>query len=145
MRGWSRVLHSFAKRAIDQALTQALDGLGDLFQFQGKFAAHARVFVEEALAVCRELNNKLGVIRSLNHLARLVWYEGNDTLAHKLSEESLALAREHDNKSFIAQALQTLGDVARDHGNFERAMSCFKEGIALLQAVGDTVRKSRVP
>jgi len=102
---------------------------------QGDYAA-ARSFLEESLALARELGDKWGMAGLLKALGNVRRCEGHSGRAAALYKESLALNRDLTSKDSIAQVLHNLGYVAQDQGEDERAARLFGAAEGLFDAIG---------
>ena len=96
----------------------------------------ARPFLEESLAIRRELGDKLGIAVTLNTLGEVARAEGDYAKARSLYEESTALAREIGTQEIISANLTNLGAVAYHEGDFASARSFYMEALAITQELG---------
>jgi tetratricopeptide (TPR) repeat protein len=104
---------------------------------QGNLPA-ARKFIEEGLAISRQLDDKYGSAIALTILGDLTRAEGTDDMAARpLFEEALALFREIGNKQSVSDNLNSLGAVACEEGDFAAARTHFAEGLATARELGD--------
>jgi tetratricopeptide (TPR) repeat protein len=116
---------------------QALNGAGVLAYTQGDFTA-AHAFLQESLALFRELGDTWGIAYALNGLGLVANDQGDYARARALFEESLAMRRELGNTWGIAASLNNLGLVAKEQGDYARARALFEESLALKCELGDT-------
>jgi len=86
---------------------------------------------EEALALFRTQDDKLGIIRALNSIGELARLDGDYDRAGKAYKESLTLCRQSGNKQREAYALANYGTVAQHKGDYEKAESRMKMALAL--------------
>jgi tetratricopeptide (TPR) repeat protein len=96
----------------------------------------ARRFLEESLAIYRELGDRWGITRTLNawgHAASEFGRYPEDEI-HRL--QALKLAKEIDNPMEIAWALGNLGRIARAQGEYARARHFFEQGLAAAKGIG---------
>jgi tetratricopeptide (TPR) repeat protein len=103
---------------------------------QGDFVS-ARSFLEESLAIKRELTNPSSISIALNNLGLVAHAQGDYTTARAYLEESLIIDRKLKDKDAIATSLVNLGAVAIDDGRYEEASPLLMEGLALFNDVGD--------
>lgn len=116
---------------------KALHGAGNLASHQGDYA-RARPFLEESVALCRELGDQRGVVQGLTDLGGVARAQGDYAGAHALLEESLASASELGDQQGVARSLNHLGDVARSRGDYSRARSRYEASLALARQLGNT-------
>lgn len=137
--GWSFMERALAKsegasqglRAQSLATASILLGhLGDHKQ--------AQAFLEQSLALSRELGDTHRIAYCLRNLGWLVYQEGSFTRARTLYEESLELFKALDDKQGIALALTNLGYLAQNQGDFEGAYLLFSEALAICRELGST-------
>jgi predicted ATPase/DNA-binding CsgD family transcriptional regulator len=139
--------HTEGRRWLEDALVRgsskatperakALIAVGQLAEAQGD-QARARARLETALALHRELEDKLGMALALLHLGRVARNQGDYVRAAALEEESLASFRTYGLGREIVWALLSLGDVALDQGDFPQAEARFREALSQSEALGD--------
>jgi tetratricopeptide (TPR) repeat protein len=116
---------------------RSLNGLGLVSWGQGDFVT-ARSFLEESLAIKRELADPSPISIALNNLGLVAHAQGDYTTARAYLLESLAIDRELKDKDAIATSLVNLGAVALDDGRYEEARPLFMESLVLFNEVGDT-------
>jgi tetratricopeptide (TPR) repeat protein len=115
---------------------KALNGAGWLAWSQGDYAL-ARTQFEEALALQREVGDKLGIADSLNGLGHVAKDQGDYVSARTLHEQSLALQRELGDKQGIAYSLLGLGIVAYLQGDYALTRTLSEEALAIRRELGD--------
>jgi tetratricopeptide (TPR) repeat protein len=98
----------------------------------------ARTFLEESLAIKRELGDPSPISIALNNLGLVAHAQGDNKTARGYLEESLAIDRQLNDKDAIATSLVNLGAVALDDGSYEEARPLFMESLSLFKEVGDT-------
>lgn len=113
-------------------------GLGATAYLQGDFKS-ARGFIEEALLISRELNDRFAIAASLNRLGDLAHMEGNYAVAHTLFEESIAIFRQLGNKNSVSNSLNNLGAVAFADGDYRAARAYFAEALTTAQEFGHKI------
>jgi predicted ATPase/DNA-binding XRE family transcriptional regulator len=119
-----------------EARAKALNGAGVLSIFQGDYES-ARLLLDEALAIMRDLGDKQGTARILNNLGQATMYQGDYLVAHSIHSESLEIMRELEDLPGIANALHNLALAACSQGEFSEALSLFQESLTLRKRLGD--------
>jgi non-specific serine/threonine protein kinase len=123
--------------AVPLALqAKLLHGTGLLAYYQGQHM-QAVEYLEQSLAISRELGDKNGIILALQHLGLVNLYQGEAAQATGLFEEVLALRKELKDKRGIALTLNDLGNAARQAGKFERADELLGESLKLFEELGN--------
>jgi predicted ATPase/class 3 adenylate cyclase len=133
-RAWlERVLQQSTSVAAP-ARAKALYGAGRFQSDRGQ----ANTFIEQALALWRELEDKPGMADALLNLGRIARIQGDYERSEKLVLESLALFREQQILWGVVWSLISLGDVALDQGDPVQALGPIEEALALTKSLGDT-------
>jgi DNA-binding CsgD family transcriptional regulator len=96
----------------------------------------ARRHFEEALAISREIGDRLSGYISLYNLALLSRAQGDHERAARLYVEGLGLAGEMNDKANAAYCLEGLAMLIAERGEPERAVRLLGASEALLEAVG---------
>ena len=109
--------------------------LGRLARIEGSYAA-AVTFLEESLALFRELLQNDAIALVLSDFGLTVLYMGEYERAAALCEQSLALARELGDPRSIASWLANLGTVLLARGDHKRAQELCEESLAIRTALG---------
>ena len=122
--------------ARTKARAHALNGAGNLAYAQGDLAA-ARAFLEEALAIRQERDDRRGVAGILNNLANVVSAQGDDEMARTLYEQALVINRELSNRTMEAVNLYNLGKIASDQGDQAAARALHEQGLAVNRELGN--------
>jgi predicted ATPase/class 3 adenylate cyclase/Tfp pilus assembly protein PilF len=115
---------------------KSLHGAGILACDQGDYPV-ARAFLEESLAIKRELGDKRGTAASLNNLGHVLRLQGDYEGARRLYEESLATCRELNDRRGMAFAQSALGLVARYQGDYPTAQRFYEASLQLGRETGD--------
>jgi tetratricopeptide (TPR) repeat protein len=76
------------------------------------------------------------MVRALNNLAILSYYQGQNAAALSQMEECLAIYRELGDDTGIAVMLSNLGELATVLGNYDSARALLEEGIAIYRVLG---------
>ena len=79
-------------------------------------------YVEEAVAINREIGYQFGLVESLHILAGAYRERGDLAGSQELLEESLRIAREIDDELWISWDLGLLAYIARLRGDLERGL-----------------------
>ena len=115
---------------------RALGAAGTLARSQADLApAHA--FLQQSLALYRELDDREGTANTLNNLGNLAEQRGEPAHARALYTESLAVFRELDNPQGIADLLNNLGSVSNTQGDYIAGRACHEESLAIRRRLGD--------
>ncbi len=135
--GWleAALAHPAAQaRTADRGM--ALNSAGFIAIHHG-FPARAIPFLEEALAIRREVGDWLGVADTLNSLGYMALFQGDYPRAAALLEESIDLARELGHEIIIVASLGMLAEVVIELGDLDRATDLIDEGLLRARAIGD--------
>jgi predicted ATPase len=114
---------------------RALYSIGFLYWTMNNFA-EARRFLDEAVTISRELDDRLTLARSLGYLGAVASTESDYRLAKSLLEESLTLARELEAAGTKAAswALAFLGDVHFTQEDYSTSKTLYEEAVTLTKA-----------
>jgi non-specific serine/threonine protein kinase len=129
---------ALAASAPTQSLARggALYGAGAIAWLQGDMR-RATELAQEALGMCRDLGDRLGVVYSLCILGVIPMIQGEYDRAIAMFEEGLALSRELGRRWETATVLGLLGWAGRYRGDFERAATLSAESLTLFRNAGD--------
>jgi non-specific serine/threonine protein kinase len=98
----------------------------------------ASAFLEEGLALTRELDHKREIVGMLRYLADVALSQGDDPRALILSEEGLTLERNHlGSKENLASLQRILGLVRLHQGEHTQAGELLRESLALAHKTGN--------
>jgi predicted ATPase/DNA-binding SARP family transcriptional activator len=114
--------------------------MAEIFPLRHGENAIARAWLDESLALYRELDDVEGTTRAMAELAALAIAEQDLDRAAALFEECLPLLRESDyalRKSRLATALGNLGTIAHMRDDPETAIGYYREAIESLRETGD--------
>ncbi|MBS1517862.1 MAG: hypothetical protein JSS91_07230 [Bacteroidetes bacterium] len=100
----------------------------------GKFE-ELQKFSNEALELYREIDDKEGILKSLNILALKFYTELDNTSAVKYNEEALALSDEINSKENKADSLYNLSFPVGNLGDFERSISLKEEALEIAREI----------
>ncbi len=118
---------------------RALSVLGSLASYRGQYA-QAVTFLQESVALSRELDDGSHLARCLALLARNLWLTGAEERATEPLEESLRLGREVGDPAALGMILRNLAEVAHWQGQHELASVRLRESLDLF---GWPARRSR--
>jgi predicted ATPase/class 3 adenylate cyclase len=118
------------------ARCRGLFGAGQVCCFMGRFA-DATKYLEECLAIARELNDKGRIAAALQYLGMAAQREGDLATARGHLEEALALAQAQGNKRELAAAFNNLAQLDRAEGLLETAEPLYEKVLALARELGD--------
>ena len=138
-RKWlSEMLERTVERTTGRA--KALHGAGELAFLQDDYVA-SRSFIEESVAIYREIGDKAGLAHSLCMLGHAIRAaEGIHEKVRSLYEESLELCHELNDKRGMAAALFGLGRVVLPSGDYVTTTRFFHEqSLAIYSELGDSV------
>ncbi|MBK8905585.1 MAG: tetratricopeptide repeat protein [Anaerolineaceae bacterium] len=153
---WRQGNYEQAKHCLEQALTQsriaaqpklemeALRRLGIIVdETEGKVAA-ARAYVEQSLAIARQIRNRQGEAWSLNSLGALAGREGDYDKACAYYEQSLAIAQQIGNLRGESIAFNNLGVVAKNKRDYVRARAYYDQSLAIVRQISDRLVEGNV-
>jgi predicted ATPase/DNA-binding SARP family transcriptional activator/DNA-binding CsgD family transcriptional regulator len=136
-RRWLEGSLSLSDAGATQAQAWALDGAGWISLFQGEFDA-AKMFLEEALAMFRELEDREGIASTLANLGFVAMMgQRNDIPVPALLEEARELRPTLRDHRTVAYLLLLEGVVTIGRGELAFAMELHEESLALLREVRD--------
>jgi len=135
-----------ARRRLEDALARstipasssrakALYWIGDLHKFNSDNDA-AMVAFEESVAICRAIDDKLGLSHALYALGCALMYAEEYERATEVSEESRAVAEEIGDWRRVAWAWSTLGCIAVYRGDSEDAIPLLEKSLATFRRIG---------
>lgn len=115
----------------------ALTHLGNLAGYRDDFAA-ARAFLEESLALWRELSDPAGIAYALSGLGTVARRQEQYAESRAFHEESLAARRALGDRHGIAQSLIGLADTLQEQGADPSAWAgYYEEALAIRREMGD--------
>jgi predicted ATPase/DNA-binding CsgD family transcriptional regulator len=117
------------------ARANALLGAGHLALTRGNYES-ARTYLEESLALSRNLKYTRGVASALGNLALVAREEGDYPLARKLLQEALEATVAAGARWGSANALRDLGVVALYEADYAEARSLFEQSLAICIEIG---------
>jgi len=96
----------------------------------------AQAFHEVALAIQRQLGDRLGIGRTLTNLGNIAVAQGDYRSARARFEEALTMSRELDDRRGVATDLANLGSLANDLGDHASARAFLEESLTIGREVG---------
>ena len=97
----------------------------------------AQTYVEECLAIARELGDTRRIVTALRLLGLVSMVQQDRVTARQHLWESLALARKHGDMQQISAGSVSLADLYRTEGNMDGAESLYQEVLTIARAAGD--------
>jgi predicted ATPase len=150
-RGYLGLGHRIAVESLARGGAKArnADRCATLF-VAGQFAfvmgtyGDAQRFLEESLAIARELRDRKRIGQALQPLGMACLGQGNLATARAHLEEALALARELGNKRELAAALNAIAQLYRIEGALDKAELLYQEVLELARELGDAESRAIV-
>ena len=142
----SAVLEGAIRRAGDEGdpscLARAFRAGSSLAVLQGEYA-RAQSLSERGLAYYRQLNDEIGIARSLSNLGAILHSQGELGAAIEVLDESIARSERIRDERLRALALNNRGDVALSQHDWATAHTCFSQSLTLLRSLGDAANIAR--
>jgi tetratricopeptide (TPR) repeat protein len=126
-------LPAAAARTSDRA--RYLDLAGALALNMEDFVA-ARTLKQEAVAICRELDDRAGLGSALVHLGHVELYAGDLPAARELYREARQIFVDLGDPAWIAHATGHLGRVALESGDYGPADKLVREAVRRYRDLG---------
>ena len=125
-------------RADDRSLARCrgLADVGQFCTFMGRYA-EARGYLEESLALARELGDQNRIAAVLQTLGQACRGDGDMVNAARHSAESITVARAVGNLRQLASALNSHAQLLRQQGDLAGAESLYSEAVQILEGLGD--------
>jgi tetratricopeptide (TPR) repeat protein len=99
--------------------------------------ADAKAYLEESLAIARELGDKSRIAAALQPLGLACQGVGDPVAARGYLEGALALARQLGNKRDVAAAINALAQLYRVEAKLDAAEPLYADVVALARELGD--------
>lgn len=109
---------------------------GQICSYMGRYA-EAQAFLQDSLAIARELGSKARIAAVLQPLGLAALGQGDVEAASAYLEEAATLARGQGNQREIAAAVTLLAMLRRSKGRLEEADALYREAISLARELGD--------
>lgn len=143
-RGYGREGRSVLERALERPAgdaphlrAKALHAAAEMADVR-KDLQQGEIWLNEALAIRRELGDKVGIAEILNSLGHAARDRGVLARAQALHEDALALLQPLDEPRATATTLNALGGVAYYRGDAERADALWRDTLARVRALDDS-------
>jgi predicted ATPase/DNA-binding winged helix-turn-helix (wHTH) protein len=120
----------------NHARCRALADAGQLGYFMGRYA-EAQRYLEESLAIAREMNDTRRIAAALQPLGMACLGQGDLATARRHLEEALALARKLDNQRDLAAAINQLAQFHRVQGDLDAAEPLYEQVLAIARQLRD--------
>jgi non-specific serine/threonine protein kinase len=135
-RAWIEAVLARSDDADPALRARALAQAGEFQRINGDMD-QAREYLEQALAMQREVQDGAALGRTLYMLGRLELAAGRRERAGEVTAESVALARSAGDKQLMGERLAQLGEVEYDSGSPARAGPLLEEALRLAREAGD--------
>lgn len=122
--------------ASQSGLAHALATLSEAMRILGDPAA-ACSLANEAVALCREQDDRWGLAYALTNLGTAISDQKDFALAHSTIDESVVLWRELGDLWGLVLATHRLGEVAMRQGDYEVARRHFIDCLGIVRKLGD--------
>jgi predicted ATPase/DNA-binding SARP family transcriptional activator len=129
-RGWLEDALHHDRGDEPAARVKALRGVGVLALKQ-RDLEQAESFLEESLALARELGDAPGMARATLSLGVIAVSHSDYERATQLNKETIELARAADERRVLSTAINNLGDLALHRGQYDDAAYWTREAVAL--------------
>jgi predicted ATPase/DNA-binding SARP family transcriptional activator len=124
--------------APSTARAKALWAAGAICLWSESDCSRARPFLEEAVAISRELRAERILAGSLGTLGATALGQEDHVAARAYLKESLALLRDSDDRHAAGWSLSYLGDLSLAEGEVEGAQGLYAASLEHFRAIGDT-------
>jgi tetratricopeptide (TPR) repeat protein len=129
------------ERALPVAPTRGDEGatlsnLSGIYRARGDYDT-ALGYLEQSLAICREIGDKAGEGTTLNNLSLIYDARGDYDTALGYLEQSLAIQREIGDKAGLVATLHNMGHIAWQADNLEHAMTLWSEAFSIAMETQD--------
>jgi tetratricopeptide (TPR) repeat protein len=120
----------------DEMRCRALFDAGQFGFYMGRYA-EAQRYLEESLAIARELGDKARIAAALQPLGMASLGQGHLGTARAHLEEALALARELGNKRDLCGAMNAMAQLHRVEGALDEAELLYENALTLARELDD--------
>jgi len=137
--GHRTTFEALSRVRADERTVARCTALSDVGQFCSLMGRHheAQHFLEESLAIARELGDRNRIAAALQSLGSASQAEGDLERARQLFDEAVERAREVGIPRQIAAALVCAGQLMRQQGQFDDAEKFYREAIDIAGGLGD--------
>lgn len=133
-----RVQQSAVFAALSQHLVNRLRSRQGALYCEFGHYAHARILLQESLAIALRLDDKSEVAFCLDFIGKVIWWQESGLAALPLLEESLLIRRTIGNQVDVAATLDTLAAVCDMSSEFSRAWEFASEGLTISRMLEHT-------
>jgi predicted ATPase/DNA-binding winged helix-turn-helix (wHTH) protein/Tfp pilus assembly protein PilF len=120
----------------DERRCRALFDVGQFGFYMGRYA-EAQRYLEESLAIARELGDKARIAAALQPLGMVSLGQGHFGNARSHLEEALALAHDLGDKRNLAAAMYAIAQLYRTEGALDDAERLYERALALAREIDD--------
>jgi tetratricopeptide (TPR) repeat protein len=120
----------------DQMRCRALFDAGQFGFYMGRYP-EAQRYLEESLAIARELGDTARIAAALQPLGMAFLGQGNFAGARSHLEEALALARDLGDRREIAAAMNAIAQLYRIEGELDEAERLYESALELARELDD--------
>ncbi|MGE3539507.1 MAG: tetratricopeptide repeat protein, partial [Candidatus Tectimicrobiota bacterium] len=129
------------QRALPLAPTRqnegaTLNNLSPIFKARGDYDTALR-YLEQSLAIWREIGDKAGEGTTLNNLSQISDARGDYDTALRYLEQSLAIWREIGDKAGEGTTLNNLSPIFKARGDYDTALRYLEQSLAIRREIGD--------
>ncbi len=121
---------------ILQEIGEVNFALAEHFRRRGAYVP-AQTALERAQAAFEEVDDRLGIARSLSTAGTLAAQQGHYALARGRYQQALDILRQEEEKTLTANVLNNMAIVARYQGDYERSRALHEEALAIRRTLGD--------
>jgi tetratricopeptide (TPR) repeat protein len=112
-----------------------LNNLSQISQARGDYDTALR-YLEQSLAIQREIGNKAGLMVTLHNMGLIAWQTDNGERAMTLWSEAFTIAMETQNAQGIFHKASTLGQVYAQSGSLAQARQLLQLAVEVGKAAG---------
>ncbi|HMQ32981.1 MAG TPA: helix-turn-helix domain-containing protein [Chloroflexaceae bacterium] len=134
-RRWLELLLAQSGGAAPTIRAQLLRALASASSPLGEYES-ARGWLEESLAIARELDDERGVGAALHLLSEVAFASGDRVSGIDYAEQALPRLRASGDTANVAGVLDDLARAALEHGETARGVALLEENLALLRTHG---------
>jgi DNA-binding SARP family transcriptional activator/tetratricopeptide (TPR) repeat protein len=116
-------------------LADCLNRLGAALLLSGAYA-RARSFVERALTIRRQLDDRMGIAYSLSNLGLIYYHQGQFALSRKATQEALEIASAIGDTHGEGVLLSNLGIMTLELGFPTQAIPFFRRCVRIAREIG---------
>ncbi|GET37875.1 CHAT domain-containing protein [Microseira wollei] len=118
------------------------NNIGAISYYLGEYS-QAQKFLEEALAIHRQIDNKAGEALTFTNLGGLYDSQGDYFRALEFHQQALEIHRELGDRFGEATTLNNIGVVYNNLDDYERALANQQQALDIFQEIGNPVGKGR--